>query len=141
MPSEPGKAMVTYKVMINSDETNDTTMNGNSMTMYEAVANQEIIFSMDSRDIQRNPSSGYNYETLTFRGMTDDNGMVTIEVPAIGDDATVDVRFPEMRIDVKRETTDRNGDPIIVMEEEYFGGADRSVTVFDGAQITREYIY
>lgn len=140
-PSEPGKAMITYTVLINSDETNDTTMNGNPMTMYEAVANQEIIFSMDSRDIQRNPVSGYNYETLTFRGTTDANGMVTIEVPAIGDNGTVEVRFPEMKIDVKRERLDRNGDPIIVMEEEYFGGADRSVSIFDGAQIIREYTY
>lgn len=141
MPSEPGKAMVTYTVLLNSDETNDTTRNGASGVTYEPVANQEIIFSMDSRDIQRNPNSNYNYETLTFRGTTNSNGVVTVEVPAIGKNATLDIRFPELRVEVKREKTDRNGDPIIVMEEEYFGSADRTATVFDGAQIIREYTY
>ena len=133
--------MITYAVLINSDETNDTTMNGNPMTMYEPVANQEIIFSMNSADIQRRPDPNYNYETLTFRGTTDASGMVTIEVPAIGDNASVDVRFPELKVSVRREALDRDGNTIVVMEEEYFGGADRTVTVFDGAQITREYRY
>lgn len=141
MPSEPGKAMVTYTVLLNSDETNDTTMNGTAKIMYEPVANQEIIFSMYSRDIQRNPSSNYSYETLTFRGTTDANGKVAVEVPAIGRSATLSIRFPELRVEVKRERTDRNGDPIIVTEEEYFVGAVSTAVVFDGAQIIREYTY
>ena len=141
VPAEPGTGMITFMVSVNSDETNDTTMTGSGMTTYEPVANQEIIFSLNSEDLQRDPVNGYDYEVLTYRATTDVNGMVSLEVPATGKDVSVDARFPDLVVTVKRERTDRNGDPIIVMEDEIFGGGTTTVTVFEGAKVVEEYIY
>lgn len=141
VPSEPGMAMVTYMVGVNSDETNDTTATGSFRTTYEAVpAGTEVIFSINSADLQRNPNGNYTYETLTFRATTESNGMVNVELPAIGTDLDVDVRFPDLKISVKKEMN-INGTMTIVMEEEIFTGSTETVSIYDGAQILREYEY
>lgn len=140
VPAEPGTGMITYMVSVNSDETNDTTATGSSMVTLEPVANQEVIFSLDSRQLQRNPVSGYNYKTLTYRATTDANGMVSIELPATGDDVDVDVRFPDLVVSVKREVS-RNGTMVIINEDEIFGGGTITKTIFEGAKIVDEYEY
>lgn len=141
VPSEPGKAMVTYMVGVNSDETNDTTANGAARTTYEAVpSGTEVIFTINSADLQRNANSGYTYETLTYRATTEANGMVKVELPAIGTTLGVDVRFPDLKIAVKKEMT-INGNLTTVTEEEIFTGGTQTVTIYDGAQILRKYEY
>lgn len=142
-PAEPGTAMVTLHLGINTDETNDTTYNGSSMTQYEAVpAGTVVKFVVDSKDLQENPVSGYAYDKLTFDGTVDASSNVMVEVPAIGTAYSVEVKFPDLEVDVKKERAHVfTGNPEIYTESEIFTKGDEAVSVWDGAIIIQEHNY
>lgn len=142
-PAAPGTAMVTLQLGINTDLTNDTTYNGFSETVYENVPSGTMVkFVIDSRDLQRNPVNGYNYEELTYTGTVGANGEVMIELPAIADPANVQVKFPELRLDERREryNTVTQQDEIIT-ESKIYTRSTVNISVWDGAVLVREYNY
>lgn len=142
-PAEPGTAMVTLHLGINTDETNDTTYNGGIMTQWENVpAGTMVKFVVDSRDLQENPVSGYTYDKLTYTGTVDASGDVMIELPAIATPLAVEVKFADLELDVRRERFNTvTGNDEVITETEIFTKADESVSVWDGAIIIQEHNY
>jgi hypothetical protein len=142
-PAEPGTAMVTLHLGINTDETNDTTYNGSTATQWETVPSGTVVkFVVDSKDLQENPVSGYAYDKLTFDGTVDASSNVTVELPAIGTPYDVDVKFPDLEADVKRERANVfTGNTETYTESEIFTKADEAVSVWDGAIIIQEHNY
>lgn len=142
-PAEPGTAMVTLHLGVNTDETNDTTYTGGVATTYENVPSGSIVkFVVDSRDLQENPVSGYTYDKLTYDGTVDASGDVMVELPAIGTPYDVEVKFPDLELGVKRERANNvTGNAEIITETEIFTKGDESISVWDGAVIIQEHNY
>jgi hypothetical protein len=142
-PSEPGTAMVTLHLGINTDETNDTTYNGTGATQWESVPSGTMVkFVINSEDLQENPVSGYAYDKLTYTGEVDASGDVIIELPAIANPLSVDVKFPDLELGVKKERYNTvTGNNEVITETEIFTKADESVSVWDGAIIIEEHNY
>lgn len=142
-PAEPGTAMVTLHLGMNTNETNDTTYDGTVDTLYETVpAGTVVKFVVDSRDLQENPVSGYAYDKLTFDGTVDASSNVTVEVPAIGTPYSLEVKFPDLEADVTKERANVfTGNPEIYTESKIFTKPDESVSVWDGAIIIQEHNY
>lgn len=142
-PAEPGKAMVTLHLGINTDLTNDTTYNGSTQIQYERVPEGTVVhFVVDSRDLQENPVSGYSYDKLTSTGTVDASGNVTVELPAIATPLSAEVKFPNLELDERKEryntVTSQNE---VITEKKIFTKGDESVSIWDGAVIIEEYNY
>jgi len=142
-PAEPGTAMVTLHLGINTDETNDTTYTGAFMTQWETVPSGTMVkFVVNSEDLQENPVAGYAYDKLTYTGTVDASGDVMIELPAIGTPLTVEVKFPDLELGVKRERVNAiTGNNEVITETEIFTKGDESISVWDGAIIIQEHNY
>lgn len=142
-PAEPGTAMVTLHLGINTDETNDTTYNGGFMTQWENVPSGTMVkFVIDSEDLQENPVAGYAYDKLTYTGTVDGSGDVMIELPAIATPLNVDVKFPDLELEIRRERYNTvTGNNEVITETEIMTKGDESVSVWDGAIIIQEHNY
>lgn len=142
-PAEPGTAMVTLHLGINTDETNDTTYNGSTMIQHENVpAGTVVKFVVNSEKLQENPVAGYSYDKLTYDGTVDASGDVVVELPAIGTPYDVDVKFPDLELDVRRERFNTvTGNDEVITETEIFTKGDTTINVWDGAVIIEEHNY
>lgn len=142
-PAEPGKAMVTLHLGINTDLTNDTTYNGGSQIQYENVPSGTVIqFVIDSEDLQENPVSGYAYDKLTSTATVDGSGNVSVELPAIATPLNVEVKFPDLELDEKKEryntVTSQNE---VITETKIFTKGKEDISIWDGATIIQEHNY
>lgn len=142
-PAEPGTAMVTLHLGINTDETNDTTYNGGAMTQWENVPSGTIVkFVVNSMDLQENPNTTYAYDKLTYDGTVDASGDVMVTLPAIATPLSVEVKFPDLELEVRKERLNTlTGNNEVITETEIFTKLDASISVWDGAVIIQEHNY
>lgn len=140
---EAGMANVVLYLTVNTDLTNDTTYNGSTMTMRENVPQgTEVRFILDSRDLQARPNGSYSYDDLTFIGTVDGEGKVMIELPASVDGLDVDIKFPDLWLQERKErynTVTRQDE--VITEEKLYTKSDESITIHEGATVIREYNY
>lgn len=140
---EAGTANVVLYLTVNTDLTNDTTYNGGTMTMRENLPEgTEVRFIIDSEDLQARPNGSYTYDELTFTGTVDTEGKVMMELPASVDGLNVDVKFPDLWLQERKEryNTVTNQDEVITEEKLYTKG-DESISIHEGATVIREYNY
>lgn len=138
--AEPGKATITINLEVNSDVTNDTTSTGAPQTNYELIPDGTVVtFEVDSRDLQENPVSGYNYDKLYYTGSVS-NGSVTVEVPASREPHNVIVRFNDLEIN-ERDTETVNGVRSYVETPRVYTKSSLSVSVWEGASVIRDNEY
>lgn len=99
--ADPGKAMLTLNMELNTNEANDTLSNGNPSPTKKWENNFPsgfmVQFIIDSKDLQENPIAGYTYDKLVYNG-TYANGKVTVELPAISIPHNVEVKFPDLEL-------------------------------------------
>lgn len=144
--ADPGKAMITLHLGINTDVTNDTTYSGASQTQYEKVPSGTVIhFVYNSKDLQHNPSGTYAYEMLTVTGTVDANGDVMVEIPSIYKALDVTVKFPDLELD---ETYTRMRVPVTVpvvyekvTKKVIYTKANHTIGIWDGAKIVQKLNY
>lgn len=141
--AEPNTAMVTLKLEVNNDMTNDTTYNGSTQTQYETVpAGTTVQFVVDTRNLQLNPVSGKNYEVKTYTATVAAGGLVTMELPAIGDPVNYTVKFADIELMEKTEFYNTLTSRTETQEESViYTLSDKTITVFEGAELKREYTY
>lgn len=140
---EAGTANVILYLTVNTDMTNDTTYNGSFMTMRENVPQgTEVRFVIDSRDLQARPNGSYTYDDLTFVGTVDAAGKVMVELPASVDGLNVEVKFPDLWLQERKErfNTVTNQDEVIT-EEKLYSRNDASFSIHEGATVIKEYNY
>ena len=141
--ADPGKASVTLHLGINYDETNDTSYAGNFETVYENVPSGTVIqFIMDSRDLQENPVNNYDYDMLTYTGTVDANGDVIVELPAIADPASVEVKFPDLELTNRYDGTSAlTGEDTVFTELVIYTKNNQFLSVWDGAVLIQDHFY
>jgi len=151
-PTEPGKAMVTLNMELNTNEGNDTlsngattTSNGQTYTKWENnfPADFKVQFVVNSKDLQENPAGApFVYDKLISYGTYAD-GKVTVELPAIAIPHNVDIMFPDLEltrtwrlaagtagVTAARDTT----------ETRTYIHADMNFNIWDGAMIIKEHV-
>ncbi|MGH1339143.1 MAG: hypothetical protein ACRBFS_23705 [Aureispira sp.] len=140
---EAGTANVVLYLTANTDLTNDTTYNGGTRTMRENLPEgTEVRFIIDSEDLQARPNGNYTYDDLTFVGTVDGSGKVMIELPASVDGSNVDVKFPDLWLQERKEryNTVTNQDEVITEDKLYTKG-DEDFFIHEGTTVIREYNY
>lgn len=144
--TDPGKAMITLHLGVNTNVYNDTTYDGSFQTQYEKIpAGTVIHFVYDTKDLQHNPSSTYAYEMKTITGTVDANGDVMVEIPSIYKALDVTVKFPDLELDkvVKRVRLPVTTPVVyeIVNEKTIYTKANVTIGVWDGAIIVQKENY
>jgi len=132
----PGTGMLSLELRVNNNEANDTL---NSVNDNELVpAGTVIQFIMDSEEYQYSPDANFNYEMKTWTSSVDASGMVSIELPAIAEDATVTVKYPDLSL-TKTERIGFNGSTINPARDTsytvIYERADDNYTIYDGADV------
>jgi hypothetical protein len=132
----PGTGMLSLELRVNNNEANDTL---NSVNDDELVpAGTVIQFTMDTRDYQYNPDANYNYEMKTWTAVVGNDGMVSIELPAVSDDATVTVKYPDLSL-TKTERIGFNNSPFNPARDTsytvIYERSDDNYTIYDGADV------
>jgi hypothetical protein len=134
--AEPGTGMISLELEVNNNEANDTLASTDTDEL--VPAGTVIQFTMDTRDYQLNPDGNYNYEMKTWTATVDDQGMVSISLPAISKDADVTVKYPDLsltktwRIGIQGSNTNPRRDTTAT---KIYERADDVYTIFDGADI------
>lgn len=142
--AEPGKAMVTLQMGINTNTTNDTLPNGSVQDQYEKLpVGTTVHFIMNSEDVQRKTVGGYDYDQLTYTADVDADGNVVIELPAVNkQSADVDVKFPDLELTETywETTTSTNGTTSRTAKERttVYKKGDMTISVWDGAKLIKE---
>lgn len=132
----PGTGMLSLELRVNNNEANDTLASVNNNEL--VPAGTPIQFTMDTEDYQLNPDANYNYEMKTWTATVDANGMVSIELPAISENANVTVKYPDLeltkteRIGFFGSTTNPRRDTTYTVIYERF---DDNFTIYDGADV------
>jgi hypothetical protein len=141
--AEPGKAMITLHMGVNTNTTNDTLANGNAQIQYENVpVGTTVHFIMDSEELQAKTMGSYDYDMLTYTATVDANGDVMIELPAVNEQtADVTVKFPDLELDETSEVSTTSGGTTTIStktEKKVYTKSEMTITVWDGAKLIKE---
>lgn len=146
-PLEPGTATIMGLVEANLNEANDTLSDGTGEDQWElAPSGTTITFSIDSRDLDPSPQSGFTYKELLYTAQVGADGMYTVSVPAYERPINVDVMFNDFTANVTEWGTDpgdtlANGRPATVQNRYSFSKSNESVSVYDGAVVVLDARY
>lgn len=95
---EPGTATIMGKVWVNSNETNDTMINGANPpagTNELAPAGTQITFVIKGQDLDPNPQAGYPYKDIIKTATVGADGMYTVTVPAYEKALDVTIKYDD----------------------------------------------
>jgi hypothetical protein len=153
-PVEPGSATIQGRIWANLNETNDTLSDGSSAIGTAAeISKREfapqgtvVTFTIKGADLDQTPQAGYPYKDVVRTATVDASGNYTVSVPAYEMPIDVTISFNEF----EAQSTQWGRDP----QDTLVGGAtatrqyreryyrnDATVTVFDGANLVRDYSY
>ncbi len=139
-PAEPGTATIEGVLRAPIDLGNDTTAAGtfiNGLNNEFAPAGTQITAIVDTRDLQKNPQNGFNYEKLKFTTTIDGNGAFSFtNIPCFATSIPVELRFNDFK--ATQSQFDPSNNPA---EDKVFTLSDKTVQVYDGAKVIKEYDY
>ena len=139
-PADPGTATIKGTLFAPLDLNNDTSATG----VYTPGSNNEMAIAgivvtalVDSKDLQKNPQNGFNYEILKYTTTVNDQGAFQFtNIPAYSDEITVELRFTDFQT-VQTQFDPSNNPPL----DKIFTLANQTVNVYDGAIVIKEYDY
>ena len=132
--ADPGSGMITLELEVNNRESNDTLT---SVDTDELVPSGTVVqFVMNTADYQENPDPNFNYDNKTWIGTVDGSGMVSMSLPAISDNATVTVKFPDLSL-IRTWRLPASGNLLArdTSNTRIYEKADEVYTIFDGADV------
>jgi len=139
-PAEPGTATIKGVIKAPLNLGNDTTANGTFINGYNnefAPEGTQIIAIVDSEDLQSNPQNGFTYEKLKFTTAVGANGEFSFnDIPAYSTSISVELRFTDFAMEQSQYNPSSNP-PV----EKIFTLSNKTVQVYDGAIVIKEYDY
>lgn len=145
-PAEPGKAMLTLNLELNTNEANDTLSNGSASPKKKwennFPADFAVQFVYDSKGLHENPASGFTYDKLVVNG-TYANGKVSVVIPSISKPDSVEVKFPDLELTRTWRLADTgvSGFPARdTTEIRVYERATEKYAIWDGAIIIKDHI-
>ena len=140
VPASPGTATVEGTLYASIDESNDTLDNGTLVPFLvkeRAIKDVLVTAIVDSEDLQKNPQTNFNYEKLKFTTTTNASGNFSFtNIPAYSEAISVELRFNDFEAVQKQFDPSNNPD-----ETKIFTLTNKTVSVFDGAVVIKEYDY
>lgn len=133
-----GSASVSGTLKANLDQTNDTTLNGTPQIQYENVPQGTVItFVVDSKDLESNPDTSYNYAKLQYSTSVASNGAFSVALPANANVINAEVRFSDFQYNV---IVGFNGSTPIVNNHIFTKPID-NITIYNSAVVIKQYTY
>ncbi len=140
LPADPGTATIQGTLFAPLDLSNDTTDAGvftAGLHNETAIAGIVVTAIVDSEDLQKNPQAGFNYEMLKFTTTVAADGTFKFtNIPAYSDQIDVELRFQDF--ESSQAQFDPSNNP---PEDKIFTLTDKTVSVYDGALVIKEYDY